>query len=522
MKHTKDRVKAMAQEVTGTVTVSNIASVESLMKRGLLALEDSNWLSAGGYFNKVLDIDPEYAPAYVGLLCEKLKIINEADLANHKKLLDNMPNYQKALRFADADYRTKLVGYNEAIKAIVKEEMRSIEYKLEEFRIREQRREEEEQKDLPRRKQRMPELKRIREQNAKYCGCISAKNNKTIALKMDGTVVAVGSNSADCNIGDWRDIVAVAVGHDIVGLKVDGTLITTGHSYRRSDILDCRDIIAVSMARNIVAIKSDGTVVTIASKYDKQCQINSWRDIIAVSNGVSHVLGLKADGTVVAYSHRDNNSDYSGDRKNVEAACNTGSWRDIVAIYANTDVSVGLKADGTVIMANESPFFKGVMDWRDIVAVSMSRSTRIFGIKTDGTVVAADVCPFGSNGVECNTGDWRDIVAVAEGDRHTVGLKADGTVVAVGRNDDCQCNTGNWCDIVAIAAGARHTVGLKADGTVVAVGNNQYGQCNTDGWKVGPVNKVWLKQGLCRHCGGQIGGLLTKKCKSCGMPSNIK
>ena len=33
-----------------------------------------------------------------------------------------------------------------------------------------------------------------------------------------------------------------------------------------------------------------------------------------------------------------------------------------------------------------------------------------------------------------------------------------------------------------IATGGNHTVGLKSDGTVVAVGNNFYGQCNVSGW----------------------------------------
>ena len=28
----------------------------------------------------------------------------------------------------------------------------------------------------------------------------------------------------------------------------------------------------------------------------------------------------------------------------------------------------------------------------------------------------------------------------------------------------------------------------------------------------------WEQQGLCRHCGGQMGGFFTKKCKSCGKP----
>ena len=34
-----------------------------------------------------------------------------------------------------------------------------------------------------------------------------------------------------------------------------------------------------------------------------------------------------------------------------------------------------------------------------------------------------------------------------------------------------------------IAAGRRHSVGLKSDGTVTAVGDNQYGQCNVSGWR---------------------------------------
>ena len=65
---------------------------------------------------------------------------------------------------------------------------------------------------------------------------------------------------------------------------------------------------------------------------------------------------------------------------------------------------------------------------------------------------------------------------------HTVGLKSDGTVVAVGNNDYVQCDVADWRDIVAVSAGDYHTVGLKSDGTVVAVGNNKYGQCGVVDW----------------------------------------
>lgn len=73
--------------------------------------------------------------------------------------------------------------------------------------------------------------------------------------------------------------------------------------------------------------------------------------------------------------------------------------------------------------------------------------------------------------------------SIAAGYRHTVGLKSDGTVAAVGWNKNEQCDVSDWCDIVAVAAGWRRTVGLKSDGTVVAVGNHAYGQCDVSEWR---------------------------------------
>ena len=80
---------------------------------------------------------------------------------------------------------------------------------------------------------------------------------------------------------------------------------------------------------------------------------------------------------------------------------------------------------------------------------------------------------------------WNKIAVretVSAGGSHTVGLKADGTVVAVGDNGHGQCDVDGWTDIVAVSAEDFHTVGLKADGTVVAVGYNGDGRCDVDGW----------------------------------------
>jgi len=62
---------------------------------------------------------------------------------------------------------------------------------------------------------------------------------------------------------------------------------------------------------------------------------------------------------------------------------------------------------------------------------------------------------------------------------HTVLLRPDGTVFAVGENDAGQLNVGDWHDVVMVAAGAKHTLGLTRDGRVLSTGDNTYGQCET-------------------------------------------
>ena len=91
-------------------------------------------------------------------------------------------------------------------------------------------------------------------------------------------------------------------------------------------------------------------------------------------------------------------------------------------------------------------------------------------LRTNGSVVAT-----GENGSgQCDVSGWTDIVSVSAGDNHTVGLKADGTVVAVGYPAQGQCSVSDWTDIVSVSAGTDCTVGLKVDGTVVSTCGTSY------------------------------------------------
>lgn len=61
----------------------------------------------------------------------------------------------------------------------------------------------------------------------------------------------------------------------------------------------------------------------------------------------------------------------------------------------------------------------------------------------------------------------RRIIAIAAGDAHTAVLYDDGTVRCVGKNNWGQCNTGSWRNIVAIAGGFQSTYGLRDRKSVV-------------------------------------------------------
>ena len=89
--------------------------VASLHKRAVLFLEDNDWDSATEYFDRILDIDPEFAPAYIGKVQVKNKVGREADLARCKEPISTDPDFQKAVRFADEKQRAIYNGYNRAI-----------------------------------------------------------------------------------------------------------------------------------------------------------------------------------------------------------------------------------------------------------------------------------------------------------------------------------------------------------------------------------------------------------------------
>lgn len=97
-------------------------------------------------------------------------------------------------------------------------------------------------------------------------------------------------------------------------------------------------------------------------------------------------------------------------------------------------------------------------------------------LRSNGTISAVGKNDSG----ECNVPAPNEgYVAVDCSFAHSVALRTNGTVVAWGENGSGQCNVPSPnSDFIAVAAGDVHSLGLKADGSVVAWGDNSGGQLN--------------------------------------------
>ncbi len=194
--------------------------------------------------------------------------------------------------------------------------------------------------------------------------------------------------------------------------------------------------------------------------------------------GLSHVIGLKNNGTVLAAGQTKDRLRWSAGPfwDKYEGQCEVYHWQNITAVAAGHSHTVGLRSDGTVVAAGNSSSTKcHVSDWKDIVAIAAGAHFTA-GLKKDGTVVIAGADFYNSTTLTYQTIDvssWRNITAIAAGGDHLVGIQRDGTVIAAGKADEGQCDTAGWSEIVAITANDNVTVGLRANGTLVTTINQR-------------------------------------------------
>ena len=280
-----------------------------------------------------------------------------------------------------------------------------------------------------------------------------------------------------------------------LGIKNDGTVISTGYNKDgQSNVTEWEDIVSIA-GKGIMSIglQEDGIVVTTGGI---AVDTSNWDEIIDIAAGDRYILGLKADGKVVGQGH-----DLGDGQLDVT------EWKNIVDIEAGWRHTIGLDTKGNIFITGFGSnklikqYNANREKWTNIVDISTGGGVEtyghILGLREDGTVVAIGNNTFG----QCNVEEWTDIIAVAAGDWHSVGLKKDGSVVAVGTDGKANfysyenaCSVEEWTDIVAISAGSGYTVGLKKDGSVVAVGYNDENKMKAvNAWKDIRVYEEYIK-----------------------------
>ena len=104
-----DEPKAVVKETV--VVGNNNANVAPLLERAFLFLEDGKWQDANIYCEKVLDLDPKNATAYLGKLMSEQQVRTRKQFADCAEPFDNSDNYAKVLRFGDEKLKTEMRGY---------------------------------------------------------------------------------------------------------------------------------------------------------------------------------------------------------------------------------------------------------------------------------------------------------------------------------------------------------------------------------------------------------------------------
>ncbi|MBQ2899611.1 MAG: TIR domain-containing protein, partial [Oscillospiraceae bacterium] len=104
------------QKSPAIINGAGSAGTASLMRRAFMFLEDGEWESADEYCEKVLDIEPENAEAYIGKMMAELHVKKREELALLEVPFSGNANYKKAVRFANPEIEFELEEYLSEIR----------------------------------------------------------------------------------------------------------------------------------------------------------------------------------------------------------------------------------------------------------------------------------------------------------------------------------------------------------------------------------------------------------------------
>ena len=517
--------EAMTETVKETVVVHNEggSNVQALLDRGQMALEDGEWSKADEFFEQVLNQDARCGAAYLGkflarVQCRSAKVYADAYIEDMK---DDAPDEKNADACEpDEAFITSCVGKYTVPGILSGEKIRQmLEFDLEyceasslyALRAEEAQEEFAADKDLTRavkyasreakmitenipqaldklradaQKHEDAEKARITAEYRKFLTETEARLEKEHPQRLkeaEEARKAEADRQRKAKAAEKKIAIVAGIATAVIALVlVIVNVIIPAVNYSKAEKL----LAAGDYDNAITAFAALGDYKDAAERIPQteDAKIEAQKAQKAYAEAEKRLTAGDYDSAIAAFEKLGDYEDASEratQAKATKASQNAQNYADAESLQTQ-----GKSAEAAIVFGKLAGYKdaheRGLALWNDIAkrdSIDAGRAHTI-GLKTDGTVVAVGY----NNHGQCNVSDWTDIVAISAGNTHTVGLKANGTVVAVGNNANGRCNVSNWTDIVAISAGDSHTVGLKADGTVVAVGENEDSQCDVSGW----------------------------------------
>ena len=531
---------------TVVVKSEGSANTEALLKRGNMALEDGDWKRADEFFEQVLNQNAECAEAYLGKFLAENKCISTDEYADKRIEALRSCGTERLTACAAQDERIRKAKQENALPGYLEEaEIEQLFVFERDYTSRKKARSEQLQSEKDFFAQNR-EIKRIEKYaSPEVSERLNSMKNKVFSFLRDAIAEAENEDKANTARvtseynahlekaeAEAKSLRADAERKREIGYSDAGKLeshekyqLAAAAYEKLNDYKDSKERAAQCLAKHTeleraLAEKREKEALELAERHRKEAEAaKEKKKKITIFASTAAVLIIAAIIIVTKVIIPESNYKKaemllsSGDYENAIVMFEAlGDYKDSAALIKESNNAAAYAEAEALLAAGDKARavikFGAIAEYKDAKERSRSLWNEVaqretvsacglltVGLKASGTVIAVGR---NDNG-QCNVSGWKNIIAVSAGPDYTVGLKADGTVIAAGNNDHGQCNVSDWTDIVSVSAGTAHTVSLKADGTVVAVGDNDYSQCNVSDWtdivavSAGDAHTVGLK-----------------------------
>ena len=484
-----------AKPATEAVSAANSAApgVASLLERAYLFMEDGDFDSAAEYLDRVLDIDPKFAPAYAAKACVAFKFRREADLANATFLYEDNTDWQKALRFANAAYKATYEGYDKQVKQRVERQIRDFAYdcavelavnphadgakldrQLEAYRNlcshTEQLHPDGKRRQNAMENERLLE-KAVRENEP---GDVPSANYDLAAERFE----TIGDAEAAKRAEQCRTL-AEQARQKAIYLQAKGI----NRRWRPSELKQ-----AARLYRSIPDY-ADAAAQAQKCAEDAESILAGWYDAAVKAMQAAGESSLKWVGVKneLQESELDGYRDVAQLRARAEARYRECLENEKRIAESQAAAAAAKEKRERIIVVVAAVVIIAVILLLTKVIIPASHYKKAESLRAAGELDAA-AAEFAELGEYKDAAEQAFATYYAAGESKREAGDWDGAVTAFS-------NAGDYKDALkqiyairyqrteaSLATGWIHTVGLKRDGTVVAVGNNDYGQCDVSGW----------------------------------------